>query len=228
MTEDEEQKIREKRFSRIRRVKKLLRPLPRRTNVHRYPVLSWFAGTARKKAFLWSFRRSEVVPAFYVGWVLTLLPLYGLQIILAFCLALLFRANLMIMVALQLVSNPITVLPLWYLNYLVGNLLLNLTLGESPVRFGRLIQEASDQSLSFRQTLDFLIEQTRESGSSVVSELLVRLVGGTFLGGLIIGLVAGFISCWIYRAILSRYVPSYKKVAGEALKRELPKGKGSS
>jgi len=228
MTEEEEQQMREKRFSRIRRVKRLLRHLPRRSNVHRYPVLSWFAVTARKKAFLWSFRRNEVVPAFYAGWVLTLLPLYGVQIILAFLLALAFRANLMIMVALQAVSNPITVLPLWYLNYLTGNFLLNLFLGESPVRFGRLIQKASDQSLSFRQTLEYLIEQTRESGSSVVYELLVRLVGATFLGGLIIGLVAGFISCWIYRMMLSRYVPSYNKVAGEALKRDAPKAGDNS
>jgi len=219
MTEEEEH-IREKRFSRIRRVKKLLRPLPRRTNIHRYPILSWFADSARKKSYLWSFRRAEVVPAFYVGWVLTLLPLYGIQMVLAFLLALGFRANLMIMFALQMVSNPVTVLPLWYLNYRVGNVFLNLIMGESPVRFGNLIQEASDQSLSFRETLSFLIERTRETGSSLVSELLVRLVGGTFLGGLIIGLVAGFISCWIYRIVLNRYVPSYNKVAGEALKRD--------
>jgi uncharacterized protein (DUF2062 family) len=218
--EKEEKEVREKRFSRIRRVKKLLRPLPRRTNIHRYPVLSWFAGTARKKAFLWSFRSSAVLPAFYVGWILTLLPLYGLQILLAFVLAIAFRANLMIMIALQLVSNPITVLPLWYLNYLVGSFVLDLIFGESPIRFGTMIGEASDMSLSFRQTLEFIIERTRESGSSVVSELLGRLVGGTFLGGLIIGLAAGFISCWIYRIVLNRYVPSYRKVAGEALKRD--------
>lgn len=218
---NEEENIREKRFSRIRRVKKLLRPLPRRTNIHRYPVLSWFAGSARKKAFLWSFRKSAVVPAFYVGWVLTLVPLYGFQIVLAFLLALVFRANLMIMMALQMISNPVTVLPLWYLNYLVGNFLLNLVFGESPVRFGALISEASDQDYNFRQTFEFVIERTRESGSSVVSEIAGRLVGGTFLGGLIIGLVAGFISCWIYRVVLNRYVPSYQKVAGEALKRDL-------
>ncbi len=220
MTDEEEQKLREKRFSRIRRVKRLLRPLPRRANIHRYPVLSWFAGTARKKDYLWSFRRNAIVPAFYAGWVLTLLPLYGLQIALAFLLAIMFRANLMIMIALQMISNPLTVLPLWYLNYLVGNFFLNLIFGESPVRFGLLISQASDQNLSFRQTLEFIIERTRESGSSVVSELLGRLVGGTFLGGLLLGLVAGFISCWIYRLVVNRYVPSYTKVAGEALKRD--------
>lgn len=214
----EDERTRDQRFSRIRRVKRLLRPLPRRANVHRYPVLSWFAETARKKDFLWSFRRQSIVPAFYVGWVLTLLPLYGLQILLGFLLSIAFRANLMILVGLQLVSNPVTVLPLWYLNYLVGNFFLDLLFGESPVRYGALISEASSQGLNFRQTFEFIIVSTREAGVNVVSDLVGRLVGGTFLGGLILGLIAGFVSCRIYRALLARYTPSYRKVAGEALK----------
>jgi hypothetical protein len=220
---EEDEKQRKLRFSRIRRVKKLLRPLPRRTNIHRYPVLHWFAGTARKKDFLWSFRRSAVMPAFYVGWVLTLLPLYGLQMVLGLLLAISFRANLMIMMALQLVSNPITVLPLWYFNYLVGNFFLNLLFGESPVHYGALLGEASDKNLNFRETIGFIIERTRESGVNVVTDLMGRMVGGTFLGGLIIGLIAGFISCWIYRLVLNHYVPTYEKVAGEALKKDTRK-----
>lgn len=217
---DHEEQWREKRFSRIRRVKKILRPLPRRANIHRYPVLSWFASAARKRDFLWSFRRQAVIPAFYAGWVLTLLPLYGLQILLGFLLALSFRANLMIMIGLQLVSNPVTVLPLWYLNYLVGNFVLNFFFGESPIRYGELLEEASDRGLAFRETFGFVIEQTREAGVSVVTDLMGRLVGGTFLGGLILGLAAGFVSCRIYRAVLNRYNPPYSKVAGEALKRD--------
>lgn len=217
---EEESLLREQRFSRIRRVKKLLRPLPRRTNIHRYPILSWFAETARKRAYLWSFRRQEIVPAFYVGWILTLLPLYGLQLILAFVLALIFRANLMLTAGLQLVSNPLTVLPLWYLNYLIGNWVLNRTFGESPVRYGLLIREASDQGLAFRETIGFIIERTREAGVNVVTDLMGRLVGATFLGGLILGIIAAFISCQIYFLILKRYNPPYSKVAGEALKKD--------
>ncbi|MFP4352873.1 MAG: DUF2062 domain-containing protein [Puniceicoccaceae bacterium] len=213
---DDEARFREKRFARIRRVKRLLRPLPRRANIHRYPVLSWFAATARKRDYLWSFRRGAVIPAFYAGWVLTLLPLYGLQIGLGFLLALLFRANLMIMVGLQLISNPVTVLPLWYLNYLVGNFFLNLFLGESPVRYGRLLGEASDLGLNFRETLGFILERTRETGVNVILDLAGRLVGATFLGGLLLGLAAGFVSCWIYRSALGRYAPFQEKSAPDS------------
>lgn len=162
-------------------------------------------------------------PAFYVGWVLTLVPLYGLQILLAFLLALSFRANLMIMVALQLVSNPVTVLPLWYFNFLVGNFFLRIFFGESPVRYGELIAEASNKGLNFKETFGFIIERTRETGSSVVTDIVGRLVGGTFLGGLLVGLVAGFISCWIYKIVIERYKPPYTKVAGEALKSDRAK-----
>ncbi len=221
MNEEDQEKIwREKRFSRIRRVKKLLRPLPRRANVHRYPVLSWFADTARKRAYLWSFRRDAVVPAIYIGWVLTLVPLYGLQLFIAFFLALVARANLMVLAALQFVSNPLTLLPLWYLNFVVGNFVLNRIFGESAVRYGELIEQASEQELAFRETIGFIIEKTREAGVNVVLDLMGRLVGGTFLGGVIIGLVAAFITCRIYLMLLRRYNPPYNKVAGEALKRD--------
>ncbi|HCR37111.1 MAG TPA: hypothetical protein DIU37_03070, partial [Opitutae bacterium] len=52
----------QERYSRIRRVKKLLRPLPRRANIHRYPFIKWFANAAHKRPYLWSFRTKEVTP----------------------------------------------------------------------------------------------------------------------------------------------------------------------
>src|SRR3546814_6139453 len=39
----------------------LLRPLPRRANVSRYPVIKWFAGLARRLPFLWSFRAQHEI-----------------------------------------------------------------------------------------------------------------------------------------------------------------------
>jgi hypothetical protein len=70
------------------RLRRLLRPLPRRANLTRYPVLKWFAVHARRAAFLWSFKRANVIPSLYVGSVLAFLPVYGLQILFGFGLAL--------------------------------------------------------------------------------------------------------------------------------------------
>ncbi len=105
---------------RRRWLRRLLRPLPRRANVHRYPVIKWFGERARRFPFLWSFKRANVLPALYGGMVLSLLPLYGFQLLLAFGLALMLRANLTITVALQFITNPLTIVPIYGATTLIG------------------------------------------------------------------------------------------------------------
>ena len=104
----------------IRRLKWLMRPLPRRANIHRYPVLKWFAAVSRKRSYLWSFRESRAIPAIYVGCVLSLLPVYGVQLLSAALLAFGLRLNLMILAGLQLITNPLTVIPLYGLACYIG------------------------------------------------------------------------------------------------------------
>jgi uncharacterized protein len=109
---------------RRRWLRRLLRPLPRRANVRRYPVIKWFAEHAGRYPFLWSFKRQHVLPALYVGAVLALLPLYGFQLLLAFGVAIVARANLTITVALQFITNPFTLLPVYGITGLVGSRLM--------------------------------------------------------------------------------------------------------
>ena len=59
--------LKQKRL-RIRRAKQLLRPLPRKAPSIA-PVLRWFADKARKRPYLWSFRKREVSLALYLGFV---------------------------------------------------------------------------------------------------------------------------------------------------------------
>lgn len=105
---------------RKRRLRRVLRKLPRRANLARYPVLKWFARHAKKAPFLWSFKRQNILPSLYVGSVLAFLPLYGIQAVLAFVAALLVRGNLTVMVALQFVTNPLTILPIYGLTGWLG------------------------------------------------------------------------------------------------------------
>lgn len=106
--------------ARRRRLRWLLRKLPRRANLHRYPGIRRFAAAARKRPFLWSFKRAQILPAVYVGTVLSLMPTYGIQFIIAFAAALLFRANLTVMAGLQLINNPLTAAPIYLATDLVG------------------------------------------------------------------------------------------------------------
>lgn len=113
-------------LQRRRRLRRLLRPLPRRANLSRYPVLKWFSKYAAKASFLWSFKRSNILPALYVGSVLAFLPLYGVQALLAFGAALLFRANLTVMVGLQFITNPFTIAPIYAFTGWLGVKLMHL------------------------------------------------------------------------------------------------------
>lgn len=108
-------------------LRRLLRPLPRRANVRRYPVIKWFSGMARRLPFLWSFRAQHVLPALYLGCVLSLLPVYGIQFGLALALALLVRGNVTVLMGLQLITNPITAVPAYIVTYKLGMWLIAVT-----------------------------------------------------------------------------------------------------
>jgi len=106
--------------------------------VHRYPVLKWFAVTARKRAYLWSFRVGAMTPAFYVGSLLSLQLLIGVQIPLAFLGALILRANLPVFVGLQLLTNVFTAPAIYALTYRVGSYVTDLLGITGPaIRGGR-------------------------------------------------------------------------------------------
>jgi len=103
-----EQEARAQKRLRIRRAKQLLRPLPRKATLHRWPVLKWFAETARTRPYLWSFRIREVSLALYLGFVIAFLPIVGIQFILALASAWVLRANLPVIMGAQLVTNLAT------------------------------------------------------------------------------------------------------------------------
>lgn len=118
---------RREQFVRTRRIRRLLKPLPRRANLDRYPVIKWFRDIARKAPFLWSFKRRYVLRAIYAGSVVSFLPLYGLQLFIAFAVALLLRANLTITVALQFLTNPLTIGPVYFATYKIGMWIIQAT-----------------------------------------------------------------------------------------------------
>lgn len=108
-------------------MRSLLKPLPRRANLSRYPVLRWFHQLARKAPFLWSFKRRHVLRAIYVGSVIAFMPFVGLQLLIVFAAVLLLRANLTVAAALQFITNPLTMAPIYYSTYRIGDWLIGAT-----------------------------------------------------------------------------------------------------
>lgn len=170
------------KFKRVRWVKKILRYMPRRTSIQNYPILKHFADVAKKRSYLWSFRVDDVVPSFYIGWIITFIPIPSIcQILIAFMSAMFCRANMMILVGLQLLSNPFTFIFLWAITYEVGAIVVSI-LGTDAVK---MIQDA--YSSDFAWTI------------GNCGKAAIRWFATTTLGAIVLGSFMGFISSFIYK-----------------------------
>jgi uncharacterized protein len=182
----------QKRRRRIKQVKKWLKPLPRRSNVHRYPVLKWFAESAKKKSYLWSFRGSAVIPAIYFGMVIAMMPLVGAQMLLVSLLALfLVRANLPVLIGLQWISNPFTMGPIYYADYQIGIALMEL--------------------VGFDPTINPILRPSYDWSDFQWNDLsgLLNTFPPMMIGGLILGSFAGIIGITCYKYLAKRSKADY-------------------
>lgn len=112
--------------SRIRMAKQILRPLPRRANLHRWPIIKWFAKAARQRPYLWRFGVREVSAAIYLGSIIAFLPIIGFQFIVGFFVALAVRANLLVIMSVQLITNLFTAAFIYAFTGWVGSALVDL------------------------------------------------------------------------------------------------------
>lgn len=135
-------------WSRRRRIRRLLRALPRRATVRTYPVIRWFAEAARRRPWLWSFKSRHVVPALYAGAVTGLLPVFG-QLLIGFGAALLLRANYPLIAALCFIANPLTMVPVFTATYVVGHQVISwLSPGSTQFRLGEDLQAMTQGDFS--------------------------------------------------------------------------------
>lgn len=73
---------------------------------------------------LWHLTKHSVAGAFFIGIFCAFLPI-PLQTVLAALLAIIFKRNLALSVGLVFITNPLTMPPIFYFNYLVGTWILN-------------------------------------------------------------------------------------------------------
>jgi uncharacterized protein (DUF2062 family) len=116
-----------------------------------------------------------MIPAFWAGWVVSLMPIMGIQIPVSIFCAFLFRANVLVLIALQLITNPVTVPFIWPVVYAVGKWAVELFANGSDPAFG----ESSHAILQ-------------------ASRWFARTTATTFLGGIICGYFCALISSIIY------------------------------
>ena len=175
------------RYNRIRRLKRWMRPLPRRSNIHKYTDMKWFSKTAYERSYLWSFRGKMIIPALFWGVWVAMLPIVGIQMIVVFFVALLLRTNLPVIIALQWISNPFTMGPIYYADYQIGLIFFKLV----------GIEYKSNVMLSphFNWN-DF-------SFSDLIN--LLDAFPPMLMGGSIIGISLGVVSVFLYKVLSRTY-----------------------
>ncbi len=176
--------------SRVKWTKRFLRYVPRRTTVHKYPGLKWAKDIAKNRMYLWSFRYREVAPALYVGTIISLLPVFGVQIPLALAFALILRANLPVFVALQFITNWFTIVPIYYICYEIG-------------RWSLKFFDIHVETLTLNE-LRLFMDNLAAFHWSENSRFLVRVFAVTSLGGVILGSFLGTVFDMIYRFLAWR------------------------
>jgi hypothetical protein len=174
------------------RLKRLLRRMPRRGNIHRYPGLKWIAEFAKKRMYLWSLRPREVTPALYVGTIVSFLPIPGLQIPVALVCALVLRANLPIFIALQFLSNWLTSIPIFFACHEVGRLMLK-------------IVDVDVDALDIAQLRAF-VDNAMQLHWAANGHALLRVMGVMSLGALILGSFTGGVLDFLYRFMNRRAI----------------------
>jgi len=96
--------------------------MPNEEKLKQHKHLSWL-GSHIQEPNLWHLNRKSVSRAFLVGLFCAFLPI-PMQMIVAAVFAIFIRSNLPISVGLVWITNPLTMPPIFYFAYVVGNFLL--------------------------------------------------------------------------------------------------------
>jgi uncharacterized protein len=184
----DDQHHRKERFARIRRVKNLLRYMPRRARFHKYPLIGRFASLARKRSYLWSFKTAHIRPAIYAGTILAFMPLLGAQLPLALALAFLLRANFMLLGGLQFITNFFTAAPIYIGTHQLGRMVIDV------LGFGGSIEVSPETP----DALVGLIEPQQPDDIGWTQHL-GNNINALIIGGLIVGLVTACLLDFFWR-----------------------------
>jgi len=123
-----------------------------------------------------------------VGLFIAWTPTVGLHMVLVLAAALLFRANKMAALISVYISNPFTILPMYWIDYKLGALVL-------------------DQKFTYEE-MQAILHYSGWSGFwAAIWKLCVELAGPMWLGGLVLAFAHAIPGYYVTRWILERYRP---------------------
>ena len=161
------------------------RYMPDEKTIREHPSLGRL-GSALHNPNLWHLNRTSVSLAFLVGIFCAFLPI-PMQMMVAAFLAIVLHSNLPISVGLVWITNPLTMPPIFYFTYRVGNWLLG----------------SAGQDIEFTLTLEWI---TRE---------LSRIWWPLLFGSLVCGVVFSVMSYLSVRWLWAWHVGKNWRLRGE-------------
>ena len=113
-------------------MKRLRKRIPNRESIENNKYLRFILKRVGHKPYLWEFNRREVVMATWIGvfWAMVPMPF---QMIPAVIMSVVFRANILVAIAWVWLSNPFTMLPIFYFEYYIGCNLMGIKFIDSLV-----------------------------------------------------------------------------------------------
>ncbi len=126
----------------------------------------------------------------FLGFVIGATPTVGFQMIFYFTVAALVGANKVSGILPVWLSNPITVVPLYYGNWVLGRLVMTGSLDHGGAADITALLEASDSSGGGLAAL------VTKEGWSQLFEILIKMGAELWVGSLLVGLVLGLIGYW--------------------------------
>ncbi len=109
---------------------KLKKILPTHEKIQSQKMLKIFGKLLHKRE-IWSLSRKKILGGVFIGVFVAFIPM-PLQMLLVTFLAIIFNVNLPITILLVWISNPLTMPFIYYVEYELGNFLLNV---KDPIEF---------------------------------------------------------------------------------------------
>jgi uncharacterized protein (DUF2062 family) len=195
-----------------RRARFFLQFMPRRAVFHKYPLVGRFADAARKRSYLWSFKRVHLRPAFYGGSILALLPLMGVQLPLALILSFILRANFMVLGGLQFLTTPFTAAPIYYATHQLGRTLI------AAAGYGKSVDAIDPITGRAEDGLDVVLPDPAP-GSAPVLEVgevhwtaqIGDALNALIVGGVVAGLMLGLLLDLLDRILVPAHDPKRRR-----------------
>ena len=131
----------------------------------------------------------------FVGWT----PTIGFQSAIAILLAVIFKANKVVGLPFVWISNPFTLVPIYWPNYLFGNAVMTIFVGDRPRMTFKMFEQAVMELL--KSSINIF---SRESWADL-HHLLIKFLDFTvdlWIGSLLVGAIMGLIAYFVsYKAI---------------------------